>query len=472
MNNVPQKLTRFFGIGFAFLAFGAAAIIGQDKGNQPVATVEGTICDFENVPVKDSTVMLESSDSERKFLTHSDESGKFHFSSVPFGKYRLSANKLGYLINIAGPFVLGDIELKTIQLHLVRREPATSAGDKSSAVQLSDEPQFQVAGIADPTNYGGHGSDTVLRTKEALAKDTISLNHDASNSLPTGPIKSSSGPTDNAELHRRMGDAAERDGRPLEAVKEYQLAAEMQHSEVNLFAWGAELLLHRAYEPAIEVFSKGQRLFPNSVRMLLGLAIALYDQGATERGEQLMLEACDLDPNYPEPYLFLGRLQEAEKIEPQGWAEKLKRFVNLHSENAMAHYYYAVALGKQKTEAEDSAAIQRELETVVELDPKFGKAYLQLGVLYSERKDFPAAISAFEKAIETVPLPDEAHYRLAQVYRQTGDAEKARREIKLYNQTSQEKKKQVEEQRREIQQFVYTLRAQDKNSTPPDAKPQ
>src|SRR2546430_13519862 len=45
---------------------------------------------------------------------------------------------------------------------------------------------------------------------------------------------------------------------PLEAVRQYQRAAELDASEPYLFDWGAELLLHHAPEPAIEVFSKGK----------------------------------------------------------------------------------------------------------------------------------------------------------------------------------------------------------------------
>ena len=38
-----------------------------------------------------------------------------------------------------------------------------------------DEPRFTVAGVTDTTNLGGHGSDTVVRNREALAQATASL---------------------------------------------------------------------------------------------------------------------------------------------------------------------------------------------------------------------------------------------------------------------------------------------------------
>jgi len=96
---------------------------------------------------------------------------------------------------------------------------------------------------------------------------------------------------------------------------------------------------------------------------------------------------------------------------------------------------------------------------------------LQLGILYSGRKEFPEAIGAFQKAIEVTPLPDEAHYRLAQVYRQTGEAEKARKEIEIFNKVSQQKAEAAERERREIQQFVYRLKDQNAPSPAPASQP-
>jgi len=263
-------------------------------------------------------------------------------------------------------------------------------------------------------------------------------------------------------MHASLGDIAEKESRPLEAVREYELAAKLNSSEAHLFTWGAELLLHRAFEPAIEVFTKGNRLHPTSARLLIGLGVATYDHGATERGQQLLLQACDVDPADPTPYLFLGKLQEAEKIVPPGWTEKLKRFVNLHPENAQAHYYYAVALGKQtdSQSPETLALREKELNEAISRDSKLGDAYLQLGILYSEKKDDSAAITALQKAIELTSLADEAHYRLAQLYRQSGQTEKARAEMAFYTKTSQQKKELAEQQRRELQQFVYTLHGQ------------
>ena len=56
---------------------------------------------------------------------------------------------------------------------------AATAGNSAAPPQFYDEPQFAVAGVTDTTNLGGHGSDTAIRTKDALAKDTVALSDDA-----------------------------------------------------------------------------------------------------------------------------------------------------------------------------------------------------------------------------------------------------------------------------------------------------
>jgi tetratricopeptide (TPR) repeat protein len=437
----------------------ALPAFGQAQTTEQSAVVQGTVCDSEGVPLPGASVSLQSADHSRNLVVRADAKGRYRFEHLPSGTYMLHASDSGFVPKEKGPILVVETESKTIDLHLTKAD--SGARDTSSTVQFSDEPQFQIAGIVDPSNYGGHGSDAGLITKEALARDTDSLKREAD------PTSSGSA----ADLHRLKGDTAEKEGRSLEAVHEYQLAAEANPSEPNLFALGAELLLHRAFEPAIGVFSPGHHQFPASVRMAVGLSIATYDGGDTERGEQLLLQACEINPEDTTPYLFMGRLQEAERIVLPGWIDKLHRLASLAPSNPLAHYYYAVALSKQTPASIDNAVVEAELKKAVDLDPKLGKAHLQLGILFAERKETSAAIAAFKKAIENLAFPDEAHYRLAQIYRQNGQTEKARDELALYRETSQKRTREEGQQRHQIQQFVYTLREQ-KSDAPANSKPQ
>ena len=260
-----------------------------------------------------------------------------------------------------------------------------------------------------------------------------------------------------AELHHLLGDVEEKLGNSLEAVREYQRAAELNPSEANLFDWGTELLIHRAFEPATEVFNEGNRLFPRSARMLAGLGVSWYARGSDDQAVERLCQASDLNPDDPNPYLFLGKIQSVETAQSTCMMEKLGRFVRLQPENAQANYYYALGLSR-RNDADDLAHAESLLEKAVRLDPKLAAAYLQLGVLYSQRGDSSKAVSAYLEAIAANPGLVAAHYRLAQAYSRSGEKSKAQAELQIYNQLSKKTAEEADRQRREIQQFVYTLR--------------
>jgi tetratricopeptide (TPR) repeat protein len=232
----------------------------------------------------------------------------------------------------------------------------------------------------------------------------------------------------------------------------------MEPSEENLFAWGAELLLHHADAPASEVFAKAHRLYPNSVRVLVGLGSAAYAQDLHEQTARWLLQAIQLDPADPRPYLFLGKVQEVAKSEPQEWLEAFRGYASLRPEDARARYYYAVALEKQRRGERDYAAREAELRKAIAIDPRMGEAFLKLGLLYEEKGDFAEAVAALQKAADFTDLPDEAHLRLAQVYRRMGEAEKARQESAIYEQFAAKKKEKLEKERKELGEFVITAK--------------
>ena len=429
----------------------------QQEPKQELAVVEGTLHDSQNHAIAGAAVSLECSGLTKPLTAITDSRGHFRFDSLPAAVCTVIAKSDTSSEAKEGPFTLHASETKSIILLLAKPSPK----DTSAAIEFSDEPHFTVAGVTDTTALGGHGSDRVMRNSEAMSKDAASLvRKSAAPAVTEAELRASLAKQETAGAHFQLAEIEESRGRPLEAVKDYQRATELEPTEPHLFAWAAELLLHRASVPAAEVFTKGQRLYPRSVRMRLGLGAALYAQDRRAEATKVFIEASDLDPSDPTPYLFLGRLQATESDLPAGWTDRMKRFADLHPENATAHCLYAAALATQGGEENNSEAIESQLKTAIALDPKLGTAHLQLGILFAQRMDYPAAVAEYQKAIETTPLPDEAHFRLAEVYRRMGQTEQASRETVLFKQVSAQKRQQVERERHEIPQFVYTLRDQ------------
>lgn len=260
-----------------------------------------------------------------------------------------------------------------------------------------------------------------------------------------------------SDLHYMEGELDEKLGDPLSAVHEFQEAASEDPSEENYFAWGSELLFHRAIWQAKEVFDEGAKLYPQSARMLTarGAALfagALYDQAALD-----LCKASDLNPQSAEPYLFMGKIEIAAPDPLPCVVAKLQRFAQLQPANALANYYYAMALWKQQGHATDLRTMQNVtamLTRAVALDPKCADGYLQLGNLSAGQKQWQPAIANYRKAIEADPDLSEAHYRLGVAYERTGENAKAKEQFQLHDAIAREQAAEIQRQRLAVKQFV------------------
>ena len=461
MYRLRTTFARGFSFALALLVLPALNCGQTATPSNAMSSIGGTVCDAERRPIAGATVTLEIDRSDKPISTTTDAQGKFKFPGLAPGKYTLHVGQRDFADAVEGPIALREHDTKAVALVLYPLK------DSTTQIPFSEETHFTVAGVTDTTSLGGHGSDPVRRNSDALSRETAHLSGANSAAPDEAFIRERLSKADSADLRFQLAELEEKSGRSLDAVLDYQRAAQLAPTEPHYFAWGAELLMHRAFEPAIEVFGKGRGLYPESVRMILGLGAATYAKGSTQEANKLFLQACDVAPSDPTPYVFLGRVQVTEVELSAGWVARLKRFVNLEPRNAKAHYFYAVALTKNSSAPEQLTLAMSELKAAVELDPHFGDAYLELGILASQQGELPVAITYLQKAVESTEFPVDAHYRLAQLYRRLGESDKARRETELYKQASEKKKQQVEQERHALQQFVYTLREQ----APPTSNP-
>src|SRR3984957_17749113 len=202
MTAVVASVVRVLGVCMALTVWSILPVYSQVKNNEKSAVVAGTVWDSANRPVANATVSLESDDHVHKFAVQSDSRGQYRFEAVPSGSYKLRVSKSGYGVAKNGPFVLHNAESKSVELRLAAESGAATGKDDSAEVKFSDEIHFSVAGVTDPSNLGGHGSDTVLRTKETLAKETASLRPESA----TQPSNNSHAKKDLADTHLRLAE--------------------------------------------------------------------------------------------------------------------------------------------------------------------------------------------------------------------------------------------------------------------------
>jgi tetratricopeptide (TPR) repeat protein len=412
--------------------------------------VEGTVRNSKGEAVSGASVVLEEKGQANSKQMKTDAQGKFVFAVAHAGTYTVAAEKAGIRSAVSDPLELSIGQIKSIQVILDISAASAAPGE----MEFADKPNFTVAGVTDWSGAGGHGSDTSLRTSEALARETLALKSSGTDAT------SANAAAKEAEAHRLKGESNERGGDPLGAVREFELAVELDPSEQNYFEWGTELLLHRAVSPAVVVLKKGTLAHPNSARMLAGLGAALYSGGSYEEAANALCRASDLEPENATPYMFIGKMEVTAATALPCGDEKLARFLKVQPGNAWANYYFGMVLLKQEREAKSSADSQKAqslLEKAVAIDPKLGEAYLQLGVLAVARGENNRAVTLYTKAIEISPQLIEAHYRLSQVYKRIGKKVEADREIQLYREKEKNEADAVERERREVQQFLIIL---------------
>jgi tetratricopeptide (TPR) repeat protein len=264
---------------------------------------------------------------------------------------------------------------------------------------------------------------------------------------------------DKAELHNLLAEVEEKDGNFVGAANEFQTAAHMEPSESNIFDWGSELLIHRTLEPAVEVFRQGASRYPNSPRMAIGLGMALYSLGKYDEAVKSLVRGAELDPNDPRAYAFLSRAFDSSPSQADEVIECFRRFAELQPKSGQAIYYYAMSIWKGKRSQDpnlDVGQIESLLKKAIALAPGLAEAHLQLGNLYSDERKYAESVPEYVRARELNPDLADAHYRLAQAYVHVGEKDRAQAELKVYQQLNEQHLSDIDKQRAEVKQFVYS----------------
>jgi tetratricopeptide (TPR) repeat protein len=447
---------------------GIAQSVPQPSGG---ITIEGTVRDATGQSITGALVRLEQDGGVAETTTNAE--GVFTFAALANGRYTLTAEKSGFRSAATAVSAVSQDDRKHVDLILAAsgmdsrhtaEEP--SAVSSPAAMEFSDKPNFTVAGVTDWTAVGGHGSDSSLRTSEDLTRQTLALKAEGHGENAAG---FADGVKKDADAHRLAGEQDESRGDPLAAVHEFEQAARLDPSERNYFAWGSELLLHRAVWQARQVFQKGAEAHPKSARMLTALGTALFAGALYDEAARRLCDASDLNPADSEPYIFMGKIEIAAPNPLACVEQKLARFVELQPGNARANYFYAMAILKRQQQSPDDRNLHRAealLTKAVSLDAKCGDAYLQLGILSSSQRRPEEAIGFYRKAIEAEPQLGDAHYRLAVAYDRIGEHEKAKQEFQLHDEIEKREADAIDQQRREVKQFLVVLPGESPAPTP------
>ncbi len=338
-----------------------------------------------------------------------DSSGSFQCPSLQPGSYTVLADKQGARSDSLSVIVTkGSHQNVRLVLHVTGTAQAgneASLGQVAGGMDFVDKPTFTVAGVTDWTAVGGHGSDATLRTSEELNREALALRaaqpatahvsddkaseeYNLARALRSAGdfttalvhVKKAIAQRDAGDFHRLAGELDETLGDPMAAVQEEQRATQLDPSEENYFAWGSELLLHRAIWQAADVFANGAKAYPSSARVKAAWGAALFAGAQYDEAAEKICQASDLDPSAREPYLFAGQIAMASPSTAGCIPDKLQQFLTMRPDDPQANYLSAMFLLRHGTAAEPDR-VQHLLLRAVALDPRCSDAYLQLGIL-------------------------------------------------------------------------------------------
>lgn len=233
--------------------------------------------------------------------------------------------------------------------------------------------------------------------------------------------------------HLARGDALFHEGQLVEAIRSYEMAAQLSPDKPDVYArWARALTLRRSYQKAIEKATRAIELGPNHAEAHAVLAMALDWTGQYDRALSTALKATQLDPNLPEAWAYLAEAQmdkglwdqafksidKAVEVGPrnfaalrnQGYIAELQRkhaeAIRLYEQAAEIEprlSFVRLDIARNKRALKDVGGMRAEIERAIQIDPQDPQAYDDLGVLLFTDGQYSQAAAQFEKAIQANP---------------------------------------------------------------------
>ena len=403
-------------------------------GSPQNAAISGTVRDQSGTALRGARVTLTDERTSAQRVVVTSENGAYVFTNVEAGAYTLAAEISGFETTVRQHLTVTGHQHLNVELSLADSKPRLSqrpADPKAGSAlhfDYDDQPRYKPGDIASSSASGGYSSGANADSYDLILAYVESERPGEGNERESAEKGTQGGGASESKAPPRP------DGVSGEQGPEIDQTALQAWNENQFFSRGSDLLLHREFTPASDLFQRGAGRFPGSAKLQMGLGVALYARGLYDQAVSVLLQATDMLPSDPRPYRLLGRAYTFSHSENDEVVKRLARLVEIDPKSAPARCYYALSLWRSAREKPDANAgeIERLLKDAVALDPQFADAHLELGALYAEQARYSDAIPEYRRAIAINPDLAAAHYRLAQVYARTGDRAAAETELGLY----------------------------------------
>src|SRR5215475_10861346 len=171
------------------------------------------------------------------------------------------------------------------------------------------------------------------------------------------------------------------------------------------------------------------RLKREQLYRLNNIGVAFMEQFKHEDAVKQFKQALERDPNFALARINLA-LAYFYLNDSRAAVEEARAGVKLAPDNPNAHYALAAALRNEKLYDEALA----EFNKVLSIDPRDSATNIQIGQLHAQKQQYPQAIAAFQRAIDSEPYNATAVYSLAQALNRSGQAAEGRKTLERFQQ--------------------------------------
>src|SRR5262245_45875640 len=171
------------------------------------------------------------------------------------------------------------------------------------------------------------------------------------------------------------------------------------------------------------------RLKREQLYRLNNIGVAFMEQFKHEDAVKQFKQALEADPNFAVARINLA-LAYFYLNDSRAAIEEARAGVKLAPDSPHAHYALAAALRNEKLYDESLA----EFNKVLSIDPRDSATNIQIGQLHAQKQQYPQAIAAFQRAIESEPYNATAVYSLAQALIRSGQAAEGRKALDRFQQ--------------------------------------
>jgi tetratricopeptide (TPR) repeat protein len=226
---------------------------------------------------------------------------------------------------------------------------------------------------------------------------------------------------------------------PAKAVSEAQ--AEIRRNPKSLVGYlqlGQIFLEYNTPQPAVEIYSKGVQLAPDSLLAHLGEGLALKGIQRFADAEKELRLCFDRDPGMTVAFDALASLY-LESNDYAKLASVAQQYLGTHSSDYRGYYYLAASKEHEKDDRQTAEGLLRK---AIGFNPDFAASFALLGKLLLEDGRTEEAARELEHATQLRPDYTPAHLYLGNAYRKLGRERDASQEYQTVRELNEKQRNQ------------------------------